>query len=321
MLGAAKIKNQEKRVGLELLSAASGLLIAIQSRINGELSHRLGDSLEAAMVSFSTGLIFVSLIVVFRKKTRTGFGLIFKAVSQKKLPKWRLMAGVLGSSFVAMQTHVVPIAGVALFTVASLAGQTAISLFVDKLGLSGGAKSAITRRRVIAALITIFAVVVSAWDRFSMSNFSVAAILLAVIAGTWVGVQRALNAQINVYSTQSFATSLLNFITGTTFLCTLVAVRYLISGQPLSKLVSAPWWVYIGGSIGVIYIAFSATAVQHLGVLEFTLFSVGGMLFGSLLIDLVAPTTGTDISPYLISGILLTYLGVVANGQSRFSRR
>jgi transporter family-2 protein len=273
------------------------------------------------MVSFSTGLIFVTLIVISRKKTRAGFGLIFKAVGQKKLPKWRLLAGVLGSSFVAMQTHVVPIAGVALFTVASLAGQTAISLFVDKLGLSGGAKSAITKRRVIAALITIFAVVVSAWDRFAMSNFSVVAILLAVIAGTWVGVQRALNAQINVYSTQAFATSLLNFITGTTFLCSLVAVRYLISGQPLSKLVSAPWWVYLGGSIGVIYIAFSATAVQHMGVLVFTLFSVGGMLFGSLLIDLVAPTSGTDISPYLFAGILLTYLGVIANGQSRFSRK
>ena len=61
--------------------------------------------------------------------------------------------------------------------------------------------------------------------------------------------------------------------------------------------------------------------MQHLGVLEFTLFSVGGMLIGSLLIDLVVPTAGTYISPYLITGILLTYLGVIANGQSRFSRK
>ena len=321
MLGAAKIKTQERRVGLELLSALSGVMIAIQSRINGELSTRLGDSLEAAMVSFGSGLIFVTLLVIFRKKNRVGFGLIFKAVRQKQLPKWRLSAGVLGASFVAMQTHVVPIAGVALFTVASLAGQTAISLFVDKVGLSGGTKSAITKRRIIAALITILAVIVSAWDRFSMSNFSIAAIVLAVLAGSWVGVQRALNAQINIYSTQSFATSLLNFITGSTFLFTLLVIRYLNSGQPLSKLVNAPWWVYLGGSIGVIYIAFSATAVQHMGVLVFTLFSVGGMLIGSLLIDLVAPTSGTDLSPYLFAGILLTYLGVIANGQSRFSRK
>ena len=84
---------------------------------------------------------------------------------------------------------------------------------------------------------------------------------------------------------------------------------------------TAPWWMFLGGSIGVIYIALSAHIVQHLGVLEFTLFSVGGMLIGSLLIDFVFPTNGTVISPYLIAGIALTYLGVIANGQSRLSRR
>jgi transporter family-2 protein len=84
---------------------------------------------------------------------------------------------------------------------------------------------------------------------------------------------------------------------------------------------TAPWWMFLGGSIGVIYIELSAHIVQHLGVLEFTLFSVGGMLVGSLLIDFVFPTKGTVISTYLIAGIALTYLGVIANGQSRLSRR
>jgi transporter family-2 protein len=84
---------------------------------------------------------------------------------------------------------------------------------------------------------------------------------------------------------------------------------------------SGPWWMFLGGSMGVIYIAFSAVAVQHLGVLDFTLFSVAGMLFGSLLIDLVTPTAGTKISGYLIAGLLLTYLGVIINGQTRLSRR
>ena len=220
-----------------------------------------------------------------------------------------------------MQTHVVPISGVALFTVASLAGQTGISLWVDHVGLAGGAKAIITKRRVIAALITVIAVVISAWDRFLMSNFSILAIALAVFAGTWVGVQRALNGQINSYAKRSFATSQLNFITGTTFLLFLLLLRTIFTDHSPMNLTSGPWWMFLGGSIGVIYIALSAHIVQHLGVLEFTLFSVGGMLIGSLLIDLVVPTAGTHISPYLIAGILLTYLGVIANGQSRFSRK
>jgi transporter family-2 protein len=45
------------------------------------------------------------------------------------------------------------------------------------------------------------------------------------------------------------------------------------------------------------------------------------MLIGSLLLDVFVPTQGTQISPYLITGIFLTYLGVIANGQSRFSRK
>ena len=281
----------------------------------------MGDSLEAAIVSFTTGLLFVSVIALFRKDVRSGFRQIFSAVNLKLLPSWRLGAGALGASFVAMQTYAVPIAGVALFTVASLAGQTGISLWVDHVGLAGGSRVIITKRRVIAAIITILAVVVSTWDRFTISNFSLLTIVLAVFSGTWVGVQRALNGQINSYSKASFATSLLNFITGTTFLLFLLLLRTLFTDHSVMNFTSGPWWMFLGGSIGVIYIALSAHIVQYVGVLEFTLFSVGGMLIGSLFIDIIVPTKGTVVSGFLIAGILLTYLGVIANGQSRFSRK
>jgi transporter family-2 protein len=302
-----------------VLSALSGVLIVVQSRINGELSLLMGDSLEAALVSFGTGLIFVSLISLIRADVRAGYRDIFKASKLKQLPSWRLGAGVLGASFVAISTHVVPIAGVALFTVASLAGQTTISLWVDHIGVSSGIKTVITKRRVIAAFITVSAVIVSAWDRFVMSDFSIPAITLAVFAGSAVGIQRALNGQINSFSKKSFATSQLNFITGTAFLLLLLVLRSAFTDHSIINFASGPWWVFLGGSIGVVYIAFTALVVQYLGVLEFTLFSVGGMLVGSLLLDLLLPTHGTQISPYLIAGIFLTYLGVIANGQSRFS--
>ena len=77
---------------------------------------------------------------------------------------------------------------------------------------------------------------------------------------------------------------------------------------------SGPWWIYTGGVIGVIYIAFTSTIVQHLGVLTFTLFSVGGQLVGSLIIDLVSPTKGVSVSAYLVTGIVMTYAGVIAGG-------
>ena len=299
---------------LNLLAALSGLLIAMQARANGELSHRMGNPIEAALVSFGSGLIIISLISIFTPAIRNGMKNLKGAVSRKEIPVWTLFAGMLGGSFVAVQTQIVPIIGVAIYSVASIAGQTAASLIVDRIGLTGGGKKQITVRRVAAAGVTVLAVLVSVLDRIEAENLSLFAVIFGCFAGAIVGVQRALNGQINESTHQSFATSWLNFIMGTTFLFILLSIGVAINRAEIVALPSGPWWMYMGGTIGVIYIAFTSTIVQHLGVLTFTLISVGGQLVGSLLIDLYSPTQGVQISTYLVTGIVMTYLGVIVGG-------
>jgi transporter family-2 protein len=301
---------------LDLLAALSGLMIALQARANGELSHRLNNGLEAALVSFGSGLIIIAAIAAFNPAIKEGIKNLRVAVSNKEIARWKLLAGALGGSFVAIQTHIVPLIGVAIYSVASIAGQTAMSLVVDRIGLTGGGKKLISRRRVAAAVLTVLAVFVSVFDRIDAKNLSLFAVVLGCIAGAVVGVQRALNGQINEHSHQSFTTSLLNFITGTSLLVILILGGVLIGKIELVPLPAGPWWIYTGGVIGVIYIAFTSTIVQHLGVLTFTLFSVGGQLVGSLVIDLISPTNGVNVSAYLVTGIVMTYLGVIAGGVS-----
>ncbi len=299
---------------LDLLAALSGLMIALQARANGELSHRLNNGLEAALVSFGSGLIIIAVIAAFNPAIKEGIRNLRAAVANKEIARWKLLAGALGGGFVAIQTHIVPLIGVAIYSVASIAGQTAMSLVVDRIGLTGGGKKLISGRRVAAAVLTVLAVFVSVFDRIDAKNLSLFAVVLGCIAGAVVGVQRALNGQINEHSHQSFATSLLNFITGTSLLVILILGGVLIGKIELVPLPMGPWWIYTGGTIGVIYIAFTSTIVQHLGVLTFTLFSVGGQLVGSLVIDLISPTNGVNISAYLVTGIVMTYLGVIAGG-------
>jgi transporter family-2 protein len=301
---------------LDLLAALSGLMIALQARANGELSHRLNNGLEAALVSFGSGLIIIAAIAVFNPAIKEGIKNLRVAVANKEIARWKLLAGALGGSFVAIQTHIVPLIGVAIYSVASIAGQTAMSLVVDRIGLTGGGKKLISGRRVAAAVLTVLAVFVSVFDRIDAKNLSLFAVVLGCIAGAVVGVQRALNGQINEHSHQSFTTSLLNFITGTSLLVILILGGVLIGKIELVPLPAGPWWIYTGGVIGVIYIAFTSTIVQHLGVLTFTLFSVGGQLVGSLVIDLISPTNGVNVSAYLVTGIVMTYLGVIAGGVS-----
>ena len=286
----------------------------MQARANGELSHRMGNPVEAALVSFGSGLLIISLISIFTPSIRNGMKNLRGAVSRKEIPAWTLFAGMLGGGFVAVQTQIVPIIGVAIYSVASIAGQTAASLIVDRIGLTGGGKKQITVRRVAAAGVTVLAVLVSVLDRMEAQNLSLFAVIFGGFAGAIVGVQRALNGQINESTHQSFATSWLNFIMGTTFLFLFLAIGVLINRAEIVALPSGPWWMYMGGTIGVIYIAFTSTIVQHLGVLTFTLISVGGQLVGSLLIDLYSPTEGVQISAYLVTGIVMTYLGVIVGG-------
>jgi transporter family-2 protein len=316
-------KSTNQHLRLDALAAISGVLIALQARANGELSHQLDNAPQAALVSFSSGLFFVAIYALFSRQIKAGIKRLRTAVSNGEIPAWRLLAGALGGSFVAIQTSVVPLIGVAVYSVASIAGQTATSLLVDRIGFTGGGPKLISPRRVTAASITVFAVLVSVADKIEAHSFSFFAVALAVIAGALVGVQRALNGQINEHSGNSYTTSLLNFITGTSFLVIFILLLVLLGKIELQPLPNGPWWIYTGGVIGVIYIAATSLIVQHLGVLTFTLFSVGGQLFGSLLLDLYAPSEGVNVSWFLVTGIAMTYIGVVVGGarQSRLERK
>ena len=317
----ANLKSRALR--LDGLAALSGVMIAFQARANGELSYRLDNAPQAALVSFSSGLFFITIYAIFSPKIKEGIRRLKAAVSSGEIPKIRLLAGSLGGAFVALQTSVVPLIGVALYSVASIAGQSAVSLLVDRIGLTGGGVKLISPRRIAAAFITVIAVLVSVLDKLEADNFQLFALLLAVIAGALVGVQRALNGQINEHSQNSYTTSLLNFITGTSFLTLFIIILIALGRVEVQPLPIGPWWIYTGGVIGVIYIAATSLIVQHLGVLTFTLFSVGGQLIASLLLDIYSPTQGVSVSWYLVSGIAMTYIGVLVGGvrQSRLERR
>ena len=171
---------------LDFLAALSGLMITVQARANGELAHLTGNGIEAALVSFGSGLVIISVIALSNPAIKDGVRNLRAAVSQKDIPRWTLFAGTLGGSFVAVQTHIVPLIGVAIYSVASIAGQTAASLLVDRVGLTGGGKKHITPRRIGAAFFTVFAVLISVLDRIDAKNLSLIAVALGCLAGAIV---------------------------------------------------------------------------------------------------------------------------------------
>ena len=81
---------------LDIFAALCGILVALQSRVNGGLSALLGNGVEAALISFGSGFIILNLILVTNVKVRKGLSGILSSIRSKQLPRWRLSAGVLG---------------------------------------------------------------------------------------------------------------------------------------------------------------------------------------------------------------------------------
>ena len=281
--------------------------MALQSRANGELAHVLGNSKEASLISFGSGFLLLMVMAAVSARLREGLRRILAAARDGRLPRWQTLAGMSGAIYVLVQAYTVPIMGVAIFSVATIAGQSTSSIAVDRMGLRSGVRHHITARRIITAVVTVVAVAVSVADRVDGAVGWLA--LVAFASGLLVSVQRALNAHITDYSQQSYATTWLNFASGVV----LLLVVNLAVQQPLGHLPTGPaaWWMYTGGTIGVVFIAISAVAVQKLGVLMFTVLSVGGQLIGALIIDILYPTHGVHLSANMYAGIALSLIGVL----------
>ena len=304
------------------LAVVVGVNIAVQSRINGALGHRLGDGVYAALISFATGLLCAVVAVCASPRARAGFRATLPAVRRRGLRWWELLGGLGGALFVTAQGVTVPVLGVALFTVCIVAGQTGNSLLVDRLGLAHGGVRRVTPARIVAALLTVVAVVIGVSDRWDVGDFRVLFVVLVVAAGAAAAFQQAFNSQVARVAESVSVSSLVNFIVGFAALFVIVAVAHLASGKAipsLPPLFSSTWWLYLGGPMGFAYTVGLALVVRTLGVLLFGLCAIAGQLSGAVLIDVVAPTSGASVTWQLIVAVGLTFAAVLLAGLS--SRR
>jgi transporter family-2 protein len=294
-----------------------GGMMSVQSRINGQLSAALGSGLEAAVFSFGSGLILVLVLLAIVPSIRRGVARIPHAIRSGELAWWQILGGIFGGFFVAVQSAAVPFVGVAVFTVAVVAGQSTSSLFVDRAGLGPAGRVPITLTRVISAVVAILAVILAVANRLTDGHISVIPVVFAVIAGSLTAVQQATNGRVSRAASSPLSATFYNFVFGTTALAAAFGVSLAVAGGEASSLPSSPLWMYLGGVIGVAFIAIAAWAVPLVGVLRFALLSIAGQLTGAVLLDIFAPTSGTELGWNLFAGVLLAFVAVAIGSRSR----
>ena len=298
-------------VGLPM-AVATGLFIPIQGRINGALGVALGDGIGAAVVSFSTGLVVMTVISLALPRGRAGLARILPAVRERQFPPYYVLAGCIGALFVFAQSFTVGLLGVALFTVAAVTGQTLSGLLVDRMGIGPAGKRPITGIRVLGSVLTVAAVAWAVSPRFSAGESGLqllVPVMLPLLAGFLMSFQQAMNGTATVHYGTPIAATLVNFIAGAALLWVAWLIKLAVAGagNPLP----AQWWYYLGGPLGCIFIGIGALLVRSLGVLVTGLGMIAGQLLGSLGLDLILPVPGTVIALPTVLGTILTLGAIV----------
>ena len=298
-------------VGLPM-AVATGLFIPIQGRINGALGAALGDGIGAAVVSFSTGLVVMTVISLALPRGRAGLARILPAVRERQFPPYYVLAGCIGALFVFAQSFTIGLLGVALFTVAAVTGQTLSGLLVDRMGIGPAGKRPITGIRVLGSVLTVAAVAWAVSPRFSAGESGLqllVPVLLPLLAGFLMSFQQAMNGTATVHYGTPIAATLVNFIAGAALLWVAWLIKLAVAGagNPLP----AQWWYYLGGPLGCIFIGIGALLVRSLGVLVTGLGMIAGQLLGSLGLDLILPVPGTVIALPTVLGTILTLGAIV----------
>lgn len=137
-------------------------------------------------------------------------------------------------------------------------------------------------------------------------------LMIALLAGALLPIQAALNAKMGKAINSPIAAAFISFAVGTIAL----SLYLLFTRQHflfLNGYKQAPWYAWLAGLLGVLYVTSSIIALPRLGVaLTFSLIIVGQLLI-AIIIDHfgLLGVAVKSINLYRIIGVLFLILGVI----------
>ncbi|MFF5214198.1 DMT family transporter [Micromonospora sp. NPDC000442] len=289
------------------LVALGGTASAAQGAVNAELGQRVGNASLGAVVNNLGGCLLVLVGLLALPSMRTGLA----ALRRSRLPWWTYLGGLGGAAIVVFAAYAVPVLGVAVFTIAQVAGGSLGGLASDRAGLAPVGRLPLTVPRLAGALLGVAAVALAQTGQ-PVGDLAVGLLLLAVAGGVAVALQAALNGRISAAGSAAAGVAV-NFVVSTPVVLLVAALAGAFTGPSIRW--PDGWHLYTGGLLGVGIVASLVVGVRAAGVLRTGLALVGGQLAGALLLDVLLPQ-GPGARLPVLAGALLTLLAVLVAGRS-----
>nr|WP_255716986.1 DMT family transporter [Corynebacterium sp. ACRPR] len=291
-----------------LLGILAGLVLPIQTLVNTRLRASTGTPFSSSMISFAVGT--VTLLIVATAITGGDYG-IAQAFDE---PLWIWFGGLLGVVALTGNILLFPHLGAVQTVVLPIAGQVIMGLIVDHFGLFESPQSSLTAVRAIGAIIVLVGViaVVATPSAATSSEDSATALwlwrLAGFIFGCFTASQSAINGHLGQVTGSPVSAALVSFAVGVT---ALVIVNIVLRWRPRIERPEGkpnPWWMWIGGVLGALFIFGNAALVPQIGTGLTVVAGLLGSMLGSLIIDRVS---GAPIKSRQVLGIALLLTGVV----------
>ena len=291
-----------------LLGILAGLVLPIQTLVNTRLRASTGTPFSSSMISFAVGT--VTLLIVATAVTGGNYGIAW-AFDE---PLWIWFGGLLGVVALTGNILLFPHLGAVQTVVLPIAGQVIMGLIVDHFGLFESPQSSLTAVRAIGAIIVLIGViaVVATPSAATSSEDSATALwlwrLAGFIFGCFTASQSAINGHLGQVTGSPVSAALVSFAVGVT---ALVIVNIVLRWRPRIERPEGkpnPWWMWVGGVLGALFIFGNAALVPQIGTGLTVVAGLLGSMLGSLIIDRVS---GAPIKSRQVLGIALLLTGVV----------
>ncbi|WGH83591.1 DMT family transporter [Auritidibacter ignavus] len=284
-----------------LLGLLVGCIMPAQAAINARLRVAVQSPWVMSTISFGVGTAGLAILALIADGG-IGFDLVGVATQH---PWWIWLGGAFGMVGMTSIVLLIPHLGAMLTTVSLLVGQILTAALVDHFQLFNAPHHRLTPLRVVGMVLVLVGAIATVYlgnraslrlqrnlqrmaDDDPMAGQSTRQVLL-LLAGLGIGLlyafQAAVNGTLGEVLGSPVKSALISFTVGFVGLLILLIILRprLQLTDPTGK--GNPWWIWIGGLIGAIYIYTTAALVPLLGAGATMILLQTGMLIGSLIID------------------------------------
>ncbi|MGH2985274.1 MAG: DMT family transporter [Solirubrobacterales bacterium] len=290
-----------------------GGLLALQAAANVQLSAAMASPFGASTLQLGIGAAVLAALAAVA-------GSLGALELLADAEPWALVGGLGSAVYITAGILLVPRLGALVAVGLFIAGQMAASLALDGFGWLGVAQDIPGLAALGGAAAVVVGTLLIVRAQTGAEALEQAArersgwLCLGLVAGAVLPVQGAINAELNTELDAAVAVGAFSFLVATAAMA-LALGGILAASAPrpqLAPLRGVPWWGWLGGLCGAIYVTSVFSLIPEIGAAPVVVLTVAGQQLASVAVDRygLLRLPRRQVSTRRLTGVALLLAGV-----------